>query len=199
MNQEFAQKILSWTKTNPVPLTIILINCLFLFLTILGYSEVKSIQPKSVGTGFKLNNNRQLKANIIFVDVEGAAEQPGVYQLPSEARLVELIRKANGLHNKVDRYYLAKNFNLAKKLADEEKIYLPFLVESTYSTIPLLNEKKISLNSASLTELELLPGIGQITASRIITNRPYQELAELTNKKIVSQSVFNKISSQIEL
>ena len=55
----------------------------------------------------------------------------------------------------------------------------------------------IDLNSASKDELKTLTGVGDATAQKIIDNRPYKNKTQLVSKKIVSQSVYDKISGQI--
>jgi DNA uptake protein ComE-like DNA-binding protein len=55
----------------------------------------------------------------------------------------------------------------------------------------------IDINSASKDELKALQGVGDVTAQKIIDNRPYKNKTQLVSKKIVSQSVYDKISGQI--
>jgi competence protein ComEA len=57
----------------------------------------------------------------------------------------------------------------------------------------------ISINDATVNELDTLPGIGPVTAQKIIDNRPYQVLEELLTKKAVGKSVYSKIISLISL
>ncbi len=56
---------------------------------------------------------------------------------------------------------------------------------------------KIDINSASKDELMKLPGIGDITAQKIIDNRPYNAKNDLVRKKIVGQAEYDKIKDQI--
>lgn len=59
--------------------------------------------------------------------------------------------------------------------------------------------EKISINQASIEELDALPGIGPVTGQKIINNRPYQNFEELLTKKVVNKSTFEKIKDLIRL
>jgi DNA uptake protein ComE-like DNA-binding protein len=50
-----------------------------------------------------------------------------------------------------------------------------------------------------LEELDSLPGVGKVTAQKIIDNRPFKALEELINQKIITKSVFEKIKNLIEI
>ncbi len=137
--------------------------------------------------------------NSVFIDVAGAVEQPGVYEMPENSRLLDALSRAGGLNEYADKYIVSKTFNLAKKLIDEEKVYIPFIQERQI-TIPYELDMSITnINSASLSELELLPSIGPITGQKIIDNRPYSSLEELLTKKVIGEKTFEKIRSMISL
>ncbi len=61
------------------------------------------------------------------------------------------------------------------------------------------SDGKISINSASATQLDTLPGVGPVTAQKIITGRPYNYLEELKEKKSVNRSTYEKIKEKIKL
>jgi len=54
--------------------------------------------------------------------------------------------------------------------------------------------KLVDINSASMTELKAVPGIGDAYASKIISGRPYKSKAQLKSRKIVPSGVYDKIS-----
>lgn len=58
---------------------------------------------------------------------------------------------------------------------------------------------RVSVNSALAEDLEALPGIGPVTAKKIIDNRPYQTLEDLVSKKAMGKSLLNKLKEQLAL
>jgi len=141
------------------------------------------------------------KNSKITVDVEGAVVSPGIYSLDSSSRIKDALIAAGGLASNADRDFVAKNLNLALKLADAAKIYIPKKGEnlSANGTGSQTRISLININSASLSELDSLPGIGAVTAQKIIDGRPYQAVDELLSKKIVKSSVFEKIKDKISI
>lgn len=144
----------------------------------------------------------------IVVDVEGAVMRPGVYTLSQNARVQDALIQAGGMRSNADRQAVAKSLNMASKLTDGAKIYIPFEGESdipfhqgvTAQGSPTgNNDSLISLNSASESELDALPGVGPATVAKIITHRPYSHLEELISKKVITKSTFEKIKDKISL
>ena len=145
----------------------------------------------------------------ISVDVSGAVLKPGVYQLTKDARVEDAISTAGGFSEEVNKEYISKYLNMAQKLSDGSKIYVPFAGDpSTGSgegggiSSPggvISSQGKININSSTQSELEALPGIGPVTAAKIISGRPYQKIENLLDQKIVSKSVFEKIRGSISI
>lgn len=57
--------------------------------------------------------------------------------------------------------------------------------------------EKLDLNTATEQELSELPGIGEVRSKAIIKGRPYKGKDELVERKILTQSVYNKIKDQV--
>lgn len=144
---------------------------------------------------------------LIQVDVSGAVVKVGVYQLTEGARVEDAIKAAGGFSPSANKEYISRNLNMAQKLSDGSKIYVPAEGEtlsgglSGQSGVVAGSEAKsmVNINTASQAELEALPAVGPVTASKIISDRPYQNPEDLLNKKVVSKAVFEKIKDSITI
>lgn len=126
----------------------------------------------------------------ILVDVSGAVVRPGVYRLSPNARVSDAVERAGGSAAHAD----LTSLNLAAPLNDGDKLIVPSSSDVSPSTqqgpSPSAHAKRISLNQATVDELESLPGIGPIYAQRIVEYREkrlreeghgYQSTDELLN------------------
>lgn len=140
--------------------------------------------------------------DLIQVDIEGAVVMPGVYKLSSGAIVQDVLVSSGGLSVDADRNYVSKNINLAAKLYDGAKIYIPktgdnaTVVQSSGATG---QQVLINVNTASVDALDALPGVGVATATKIIDNRPYAKPNDLLDKKVVSAKVFDQIKDRISV
>ncbi len=167
---------------------------------------------------FSQNSNEasesaKLSPNTLTVDVSGAVVNPGVYHIAQDARIQDALIAAGGLSDSADRTWVAKSINLAKKLSDGAKVYIPSVGEvagaqtqagsSVTQSVDAAGESStvatVNINSASVDALDSLPGIGKVTAQKIIDNRPYSDINELLSKKVVGASVFGKIKDRISV
>ena len=186
-------------------LVVILVCSGLIFLSIGLISLLDKPQPQiSFEEGSSQTKNGTLDSKII-IDVEGAVINPGVYSLKTGSRIQDSLIAAGGLSQEADRAYIEKNINLATALTDGQKIYIPKLsdmkktgvvdgvsMDSSFSS-------KININSASISDLDSLSGIGVVTAQKIIDARPYNSIDDLLNRKIVSSKVFEQIKDKISV
>lgn len=133
----------------------------------------------------------------IMVHVDGAVKSPGVYKLSSDSRVKDAVAAAGGLASEADE----AKINLAAKVADGQKIHIASQSEAVGNTQQATSSESnlININTASEAELDKLPGIGPVTAAKIINLRPYGAVEELLSKKAVSSSVYGKIKDLISL
>lgn len=189
-------------KKLPKPILILVFMLgLIVFISLFGLWQINRLSleltpaTKQIQV-IKAKNNQN---KTIYIDIEGAIEKPGVYILKSGSRLINALQQAQGLTSSADRYQVAKTFNLAKRLIDEEKIYIPFLEERAVFIPESLAQSNISINNSSQTQLELLPGVGPVTAQKIMDKRPFATLEELLIKKVLGQKTYEKIAPLITL
>lgn len=174
---------------------------LSLMLIILGF---RLLTQSSGEVEFVESSTLDDRSTHILVDIQGAVEAPGVVEVTTDARIQDVFVKAGGLASNADRDWVAKYINLAAKVSDGTKLYIPSvgelsdeIVGSVAGAQDTLSKYKLNINNASIGDLDKLPGIGQVTAEKIISGRPYSTVDELLTRKIVNQSVFEKIKDSI--
>lgn len=153
-----------------------------------------------------IEDEREDEKDGVIAEVAGAVESPGVYKLPQDARIEDLLIAAGGLSVNADRNWMEKSLNRAAKITDRQKIYVPRFDEqsevlsaskegvyqTTSSTFGSQGSGLINVNIASQKELETMWGIDPVYAQNIIEHRPYSSVEELLSKKIIKQSVYDR-------
>lgn len=210
---KFFTGIFRMERSLLLPLMVGVVGLILIVYGLIQYlASGSSSDSLEFGTTESATDSAQI-SSFFMVDVEGAVVRPGVYKLSEDARLQDALIAAGGLAQTADRQAVAKRFNLAAKLSDGVKIYIPAAGEQTSSSTQgalgvqssaessTQNSESglVSINTASESQLDTLPGIGPVTAGKIITGRPYGSIEELRDKKIVTQSVFEKIKDKISL
>jgi competence protein ComEA len=137
----------------------------------------------------------------LIVDVEGAVVDPGVHSVPAGSRVGDAIAAAGGYSTEVDIAAAAAALNLAEHLTDGQKIHVPARGEVVTlpggATSPPSAGGPIDINHATQGELESLPGIGPVTAEKIIAARPFAAIDELDSRDVVGPSVMEQIRDLI--
>lgn len=161
---------------------------LFFFKSSSGSDDIQIISA---------SQGEALQGYEVVVHVDGAVVAPGVYKLSSDARVTDAISAAGGLAPDADQ----SKINLAAKISDGQKIYVwsvgqkggGMVGETAGASVSQL----ININTASEAELDKLPGIGPVTAGKIIASRPYSASEDLLTKKAVTRSTYEKIKDLI--
>lgn len=133
-----------------------------------------------------------------FVDIEGAVFSPGVYKIAEGSRIKDVLVLAGGLSDEADREFCEKSINFAEEVKDGQKIYIPKMNNTNAGTgYPEANNgvSLVNVNTASLSELDTLWGVGEARAESIVKNRPYQNLEELVSKGSISKSILERNAS----
>ncbi|MFH0750151.1 MAG: ComEA family DNA-binding protein [Candidatus Gottesmanbacteria bacterium] len=137
----------------------------------------------------------------LVVDVSGAVVHPGIYSMPVGSRIADVINRAGGTSSNIDQDVADKMINRASFVTDGMKIYFPKKENILSEQVKVLSatETIVSVNTSSSTQLDTLPGIGVVTAAKIIENRPYGSLEELVSKHVISASLLDKLRDQLSL
>lgn len=142
--------------------------------------------------------NREVNANII-VHVDGEVKNPGVYVLPKESRLNDLIISAGGLTSLAT----TKNLNLARLLSDGEKVYIYKEGEEMQKGDVEESDGKVNINNATKEQLINLPGIGNTTADKILeyikTNGKFRNIEDIKNVGGIGESKYEAIKDYIDI
>lgn len=195
----YDSKIYSFVRSNILILILFAGGVIFL-----GVGLIQMYASKKVSVDFqKAEEVGSVSEAKIMVDVSGQVLNPGVYSLSSSSRIQDALIAAGGLSQDADRVYIERYMNLAQKVTDGAKIYIPRQNESIEQASTQVagtsTEGLVSVNSATQSELEELPSIGPVTAEKIISGRPYSSVEELKTKQIVGEKTFEKIKDSLSL
>lgn len=218
--------IFDYLKKNILTFIVIILSILNLIIGL----NFKKLDNTSNDIEKTLSNSEELISNTleepkvteaketIRVDVKGMVKKAGVYELAKDSIVNDAIKKAGGLTSKAD----TTNVNLSKSLTNEMVIYIPKKEEVTKSTVNdalvdksnsvgfIDNESsnettntttKVNINTATLTELTTLNGIGESKAQAILEYRTkngnFKTLEDLKKVSGIGEAAYEKIKDNI--
>ncbi|MFD3157611.1 helix-hairpin-helix domain-containing protein [Haloimpatiens sp. FM7330] len=197
---------------------ILVLSVIFLIVG-LNVSKPKEVEKNNedIFVETKTNKSEFKKSSFknIMVDIKGAVKKPGVYKLTNISRVIDLVQMAGGFQNNAD----LNRVHLSKKLNDEDMIYIykngeknnvSMVVNNTTSQTSNKashndegSSKKINLNTATLEELKTLPGVGEVTAKKIIEYREknggFSCIDDLKKIDRIGEKTVNKLRDKVDI
>jgi competence protein ComEA len=129
---------------------------------------------------------------MLTIYVSGAVASPGVYSVPEGSRVDAAILAAGGFVSGAEQ----ENINLAAFLEDGQQINVPGIINSNH-----INAGRVNVNTATVLELDSLPGIGPTTAQAIVDYRllhgPFQFVQDIQKVPGVGPATFERIQDYI--
>ena len=146
----------------------------------------------------------------IVVDVAGAVVSPGVYRLAPGSRIGDAVNAAGGFSPRVDAERVGVELNLAETLSDGAQLRVPSRDDEEPADGGAGGSdgggnggghgELININAATQAELESLPGIGPVTAGKIMESRagaPFQTVDELRERGLVGEKTFEDLRALV--
>jgi competence protein ComEA len=133
----------------------------------------------------------------LVIDVEGGVQSPGIHHLPAGSRVADALAAAGGYADSADLAAAAAQLNLAAVLVDGQQVIVPLLGAEPAGGG---DSGLVNLNAASQAELEELPGIGPVTAEKIIAARdeqPFATLEELVSRDVLTSRQLEDIADLV--
>jgi competence protein ComEA len=153
----------------------------------------------------------------LVVEIVGAIDRPGVFRLPAGARVGDLLEAAGGYGSRVDAERASRELNLAAPLHDGDQVRVPSRddEEETAGVASTVGSQSgdggasgsgssgsvlVDLNGATSAELESLPGIGPVTAAKILASRdeqPFGAVEDLRTRGVLGEKTYEKVKDLV--
>lgn len=177
------------------------------------FEEEHSDEEENISMDTEQMEEDVVECESVCVFVCGQVKYPDVYELQADARICDAIEAAGGMTDKASTEY----WNLAEKIQDGQKIYVPTekevkqSLEGNLEQMPpsgeydkvgeAIDDGKININTASLEQLMTLSGIGESRAQGIITYRTehgaFTKVEDIMNVSGIGNAIFSKMKDQI--
>ena len=180
----------------------------------LNSNQIQSIvdtkQTDNINNQSEVENKENEDNSSKMCQIDGCVNKPGVYSFKNDDRIKDIIDLAGGFTKDAD----TKSVNLAMKLKDEMKIFIPSKNEisklqnhnTENSQIVTLKDNNstnlVNINTADSNKLQTLPGIGPSKAKKIIEFREknqFKKIEELKNVDGIGEKTFESLKSLITI
>lgn len=151
------------------------------------------------------SNTKEQSSSNITVYINGEVKSPGVYKLEQDSRLEDLVKASGGFTNEANSYKL----NLAKKLKDEDYVYVDRKLDNENvqlkggEQVKISENAKININTANKEELKTIPGVGDVTAQKIMDYREqnggFSSVEDLKNIDRIGDKTLEKIRDKVDV
>jgi DNA uptake protein ComE-like DNA-binding protein len=171
---------------NSIFILICLIILFLIRITPLNNTQIIEDQI-SINTPVVNNYNKE---DHIYIEVVGAVNNPGVFYVTDNILVFDAIKLASGFSSDADLDYVDQYIPLSKRVYSEMKIYIPNKVDKLVGGI------KFYINTATKEQLIAIKGIGEVTAGKIIDNRPFYNWNDLEEITGIRQDALSELKSK---
>ncbi|HAM81317.1 helix-hairpin-helix domain-containing protein [Ornithinibacillus bavariensis] len=171
-----------------------------LFFMINREKPSTTITPLEQETSLPNETNLESNESQLMVDIKGEVMSPGVYDMPSDARVKDVVDAAGGFTKDADQQMI----NLAQKVLDEMIIIVPKHGEmESDGTSEQSKQGKVRINYASEEEIQQLPGIGPSKARAIIQYREefgyFKQVEDLLEVSGIGEKTLDALKEEIQI
>lgn len=137
------------------------------------------------------NISNEVTIKYIFIEVVGAVVHPGVYLVTDNILVNEALNLAGGLDSKADKDHVDQFIPLSKKVYPEMKIYIPFVKERVGE-----DNGMFYINTCTKEQLIAVKGIGEVTATNILDNRPFYTWEDVEERTGIRQDALRELRTK---
>lgn len=167
----------------------------------------KDYETNNIENNIEYKNKENTISKNVTIYVSGEVNNPGIVTVENDKRLYDAVEKLGGVTQNAD----LNRINLAIKLNDEEHYIIPKIGEdniisqdisvNNIDTIKNEQTSKININTATIEELDNLPGVGEATANKILNYREengmFKSIEEIKNVNGIGEKKYVDIKDKI--